>query len=359
MAVEMKRVSLLLGLLLVSGCQKQSQATQSSPGTNAPPPAVSASQAPKDGADLVRINGRGFTQGDVDFAGLMLRLQVLSQKVSPAEKAAALKQVDNVNVRLNHLIERYAMGMLGDEKHYSIPEKQITAERQNLDRQLAANPEMQQAVSAYGTERFNGRVHEYLREQVIRQRIMQDLLASEKAKNPKATPDELKYNTGQAYDDLFQNQMDDLQVQINLKGFPPKTAAELAPKKAAPTLTVHDAAGQVLKLPTPTGKRPLLVNFWATWCGPCREELPLLLQVKASGKYDVVVVNVDESPQKVNSFLSREHLEGLPVAYGRSSELTSWRMPGLPTSYLIGEGWTQLDQHFGPLKAGEGWMAGI
>ena len=347
---------LLLSAALLSGCQKKSVEVAGvvTPASQAAQPA----RAPQ-GADLIRINGQGFTQADVDFAGLMLRLQVLSQEATPTEQAAALKRTENVNVRLNHLIERYAMSLLGAEKHYAIPEAQIDAERTKLQAQIDAHPEMGKAIADYGTDAFTGRLREYLRQQAIRTRIIQDLLAAERRKNPHASAKELDYNTAQAYDALYQDHMDDLSVQINLKGLPPRTEAERAPATPAPALNVKDAAGKPYPLPRPTAKRPLLLNFWATWCGPCREELPLLLQAKAAGKYDVLLVNVGEGPEKVQAYLKAQHLEGLPVAYASQTELSGWNIPGLPSSFLIGPGWTKVDQHFGPLKAGEGWLGGI
>lgn len=344
-------------LLALNGCQKQEAQTVKI----AVPPGATAPATALEDADLIRVNGRGFTQADVDFAGLMLKLQILSQDATADEKTAALKRLDNVNIRLNHVIERFAMGLLGEDKHYSVPEAQIDAQRASLQSQMDAHPEMRQATEQYGTDRFNGRIHEYLRQQVIHTRIVTELLSAQKLKNPGATPKELDYNTAQAYDDLFQDQMGDLDVQIDLRGLPPVTSPAPTSSQPAPTLDVRSAEGQPYLLAQPTTSRPLLVNFWATWCGPCREELPLLLQAKASGKYDVLLVNMDESPRKVEVFLTQHGLSSLSVAYGKTSELRSkgWNIPGLPTTSQIGPGWTQLGQHFGPLKAGMGWLSGI
>lgn len=348
-------LTLLLSAALLSGCQKKVSQTV---GTDIPAsqnvPTVSAA-----GADLIRINGQGFTQADLDFAGLMLKLGVLAQEAAPQEQAEALKRLDNVNIRLDHVIERYAMSLLGQEKHYSVTEAQIGRAQQQWQKQLDARPEMQKLVAEYGQDKFMGRLREYLRQQIIRQRIIQELLADEKRKNPRASAKELDYNTAQAYDLLYQDHADDLDIQINLKGLPPKPAESAVPPQPAPELHVTDAAGNALVLPRPTAKRPLLVNFWATWCGPCREELPLLLQAKASGKYDVLIVNMDESPAQVQAFLAAQNLKSLPVVYTHKQKLSGWVIPGLPTTYLIGEGWTQQGQKFGPLTRADPWMQGL
>lgn len=63
-----------------------------------------------------------------------------------------------------------------------------------------------------------------------------------------------------------------------------------------PTVTVIDIEG-LKKLLKPTGK-PLLVNFWATWCDPCREEFPDLVKINTAykGKIDFVTVSLDDLP---------------------------------------------------------------
>jgi thiol-disulfide isomerase/thioredoxin len=71
-------------------------------------------------------------------------------------------------------------------------------------------------------------------------------------------------------------------------------AATAAPAAKLPTVTQIDNAG-LRKALTPAGK-PLLVNFWATWCDPCREEFPDLVKLDADykGKIDFITISLDE-----------------------------------------------------------------
>ena len=62
----------------------------------------------------------------------------------------------------------------------------------------------------------------------------------------------------------------------------------------AVAFVLHDLDGNRAELPLAAA--PLLVNFWATWCPPCRHELPLLDQAAAAGAFSLVAVAVDEIP---------------------------------------------------------------
>ena len=77
-----------------------------------------------------------------------------------------------------------------------------------------------------------------------------------------------------------------------------KTSAKNAPKNQTklklPKITQIDAAA--LKSLLKTNGKPLLINFWATWCDPCREEFPDLVKINADfkGKIDFITISLDE-----------------------------------------------------------------
>ena len=73
-----------------------------------------------------------------------------------------------------------------------------------------------------------------------------------------------------------------------------KSRAETKPRTAIPPRVVQIDDAQIKQLLKPGGK-PLLVNFWATWCGPCREEFPDLVKIDEQyrGKIDFITVSLD------------------------------------------------------------------
>jgi thiol-disulfide isomerase/thioredoxin len=105
-----------------------------------------------------------------------------------------------------------------------------------------------------------------------------------------------------------------------------------------PPLELADAEGRIHALADWKGKT-IVLNFWATWCEPCREEMPSLDRLKArlAGKpFEVVAVNVGESPERVARF-TREVPVTFPIVYDRhSATARAWKVRGYPTSYVLG-----------------------
>ncbi|MET0052672.1 MAG: TlpA disulfide reductase family protein, partial [Candidatus Thiodiazotropha sp.] len=82
----------------------------------------------------------------------------------------------------------------------------------------------------------------------------------------------------------------------------------------------------------------VLLNFWATWCPPCVEELPSLnrLQQRYSGS-DLRVVSIDfrETPEEMKAFLQRTPVE-FPVLMDQDGKVSlAWRVFSFPSSFII------------------------
>jgi thiol-disulfide isomerase/thioredoxin len=106
------------------------------------------------------------------------------------------------------------------------------------------------------------------------------------------------------------------------------------------TLRSQDLAGKVV-----------LLNFWATWCGPCKEEMPSLARLQTQfdpARVRVVTVTADMHPQGIKQFLNHLGIS-LPVFFDEDQELSrSFMVRGLPTTVLIAKDGTVIGRAVGP-----------
>ncbi|ACY14020.1 TlpA family protein disulfide reductase [Haliangium ochraceum] len=104
---------------------------------------------------------------------------------------------------------------------------------------------------------------------------------------------------------------------------------------AMPRLVVRARDGGRAPLPTPT--RPTLVHVWATWCPPCRAELPGLLALPAAYPVDVVAIALDEDWRDVATFING--LSDNQVVLGDTVEVMSeLGVHALPATFLVEPG---------------------
>ena len=132
-----------------------------------------------------------------------------------------------------------------------------------------------------------------------------------------------------------------------------KPAAEVG--RAGPDFSLETAQGGVLRLSDLQGQ-PVLLNFWASWCPPCRIEMPEL--VAAYERYQsqglvIVGVNLQEADGKVLEF-ARDFGMTFPIVIDRDSEVADvWRLggpvKGIPTSYFIDEAGVIRAFYYGPM----------
>lgn len=107
--------------------------------------------------------------------------------------------------------------------------------------------------------------------------------------------------------------------------------------KALPEFTAKDLSGRTWQLRDLTGKGTL-VNFWATWCGPCREEHSSIQKLEEMLKdrkdVQVLTISVDESPGAVTAYLKEK---GYTFPVINAPELADKLFPwgGLPTNFLV------------------------
>ncbi len=117
---------------------------------------------------------------------------------------------------------------------------------------------------------------------------------------------------------------------------PPAGLLALTPAPA-PVLRLADMDGKVTDLQDLRG-RWVLVHFWASWCGPCRRELPSIQRMRAAiprARLELVLVNTAETEEEVFTFLAGVAPD-LPSLLDRDGRVTeAWHPRGLPSSYLV------------------------
>jgi cytochrome c biogenesis protein CcmG/thiol:disulfide interchange protein DsbE len=121
---------------------------------------------------------------------------------------------------------------------------------------------------------------------------------------------------------------------------PALAAPALAPWSggAAPRLSLRDLDGRPHDLAAYKGK-VVLINFWATWCEPCRLEMPSIqrLREKLGPKaFAVIAVNVDEPDARVRQFIKATGLDLAVVMDPGKTVTRSWGVRYLPVSFIVG-----------------------
>ncbi len=105
----------------------------------------------------------------------------------------------------------------------------------------------------------------------------------------------------------------------------------------APDFTLKSKSGENIRLQDLRGE-VVMLNFWASWCGPCREEMPLMdviyQQYKDLG-FTILAVNVDEDSADADRFLASVPVS-FPVVYDNQSKVSEmYKVDAMPTTILI------------------------
>jgi len=115
----------------------------------------------------------------------------------------------------------------------------------------------------------------------------------------------------------------------------------LVAQNDAPLFTTQDLIGQVT-----------IVNFWASWCAPCRLEHPLLMQLAQDKRFHLIGINYKEAPDNALAFLHQFGNPFMLVATDRRGRAAiEWGVLGAPETYLIDRQGMITYRHIGPLTA--------
>ena len=111
------------------------------------------------------------------------------------------------------------------------------------------------------------------------------------------------------------------------------------PRHPAPDFALKTLEGTTVRLSALRGKKVVLLNFWATWCPPCRQEMPTLEQIYADYKrkgLEILAINTEPAAEDaVRGFVTELRLT-FPVLLDPQGEVSrKYRVPGLPVSVLV------------------------
>jgi thiol-disulfide isomerase/thioredoxin len=138
---------------------------------------------------------------------------------------------------------------------------------------------------------------------------------------------------------MIRNVLSLLLLLAALSGAPARAGSDLKPWTDGPTpqLSLRDLAGQPVNLADFRGK-VVLVNFWATWCAPCIEEMPSMQRLRdklALAGFEVLAVNYQEGRARINDFLKKRPLNLTILRDHDGSVRIGWGVRVFPTSFVI------------------------
>src|SRR5712691_6705381 len=139
------------------------------------------------------------------------------------------------------------------------------------------------------------------------------------------------------------------------------------PLEPVPALMRHPAtnftlplfSGGTLALHSLRGK-PVVMNFWASWCIPCRDEAPLLVRLhKTYGPRGIVFIGVDvqDEERAARAFIGQYHVDYLVVRSSDEKVMSAYGVLGIPTTVFIGPDGVVVDKFAGAFLGAEGEKA--
>lgn len=107
----------------------------------------------------------------------------------------------------------------------------------------------------------------------------------------------------------------------------------------APDFSGNSFTGEEIKL-SDFKNKILILDFWASWCSPCRKEMPFLIELheKFENKdFEIIAINIDTKESKAQNFLEKlETKPNFPLLWDKSSKIPpKFKLETMPTTYLI------------------------
>jgi len=123
----------------------------------------------------------------------------------------------------------------------------------------------------------------------------------------------------------------------------------------APDFQLQSLDGQAVSLSALRG-RPVLLNFWATWCGPCQIEMPFLQEAFDDSEWSekglvILAVNQGESPSRAKQFMERNDLSFLVLLDTNFEVSEAYNASRIPVTFFIDKDGIIKDKKIGPFTS--------
>ena len=112
---------------------------------------------------------------------------------------------------------------------------------------------------------------------------------------------------------------------------------ELEHRPIAPRFSLPDMQDQTRELSDYLGK-PVIISFWATWCPPCRKEIPYFNRAReklASDDFVMLFVNINEGKETIEAYTKEIPIKMTILRDETAGQLSNWNMTGLPTTFIL------------------------
>jgi len=269
--------------------------------------------------DVVAIvNGQPITQQELATEQtLFVTMSTLTQGRPPTQTPTAFDMLNQIIANRLKYQEATKAGII-------VPPEQIEAQISAIEAQAGfTEAQLQSALAQAGLDRSV--LEEWLRRQIAISAYINNILLVN-------VPSDAQDATVRNWSNTLQTQAD---VEIRLGTTGARRAAKVG--EPAPDFTLPTPDGETVTLSDLRG-RPVLLNFWATWCPPCKIEMPdiedLYQKYKDQG-FTVIAIDQQESPEAVQQYFEELGLSFQPVIDSTGEIFSLYHVVAIPTSYFI------------------------
>ncbi len=284
---------------------------------------------------LATVNGQHITEGDVDleFAVQSAIQTQLGRTLSSDPDAVRGVRRD----LLDQLVDRQLLLEAASAAGIRVPDEELDQELPKLGQGYGMDTQaIQNAVVA------GGATEEQFREWARRELLVSRFLNTEEARSAglqsyrdRGYSEEQLAAVAVKPSDVASTLQKTADIRFYFEGGRGSRIAREG--EPAPDFALRDLDGRPARLSDHRGQ-PVLINFWATWCTPCKAEMPMFVRAYDEHRADGLVVlalDVQEKPDAVRAFLAQLPLPFSVLMDERGEVASLYRVRGLPSSYFV------------------------